>query len=79
MPNTTSTDSESQMARFGAAVKRAREERDISQTDFAELCNITTRHLRNIELGRAKASNRLYLRIAKHLGLDAEPVLRGAA
>lgn len=67
------------MVRFGAAVKRAREERDISQTDFAGQCNITTRHLRNIELGRAKASNRLYLRIAKQLGVDAESVLRGAA
>lgn len=67
------------MASFGAAVKRAREERDISQKDFAEQCNITTRHLRNIELGQAKASNRLYLRIAKNLGLDAESVLRGAA
>lgn len=78
MPNTTSAD-EAQRVSFGAAVKRAREEQDISQTDFAKQCSITTRHLRNIELGRAKASNRLYLRIAKQLGLDAEPVVRGAA
>lgn len=79
MPEQVSAEDEAEMARFGAAVKRAREERDISQTDFAEQINITTRHLRNIELGRAKASNRLYLRIAKSLGLDAESVLRGAA
>jgi transcriptional regulator with XRE-family HTH domain len=78
MPDRTSTE-EAALVRFGAAVKRAREELDISQKDFAEQCTITTRHLRNIELGRAKASNRLYLRIAKQLGLDAEPVLRGAA
>lgn len=79
MPERTSAEAEAEMVRFGAAVKRAREERDISQTAFAEQCSITTRHLRNIELGRSKASNRLYLRIAKNLGLDAESVLRGAA
>lgn len=79
MPKRSGGEAEAEMASFGAAVKRAREERDISQKDFAEQCNITTRHLRNIELGQAKASNRLYLRIAKNLGLDAESVLRGAA
>lgn len=79
MPERSGDEAETEMVRFGASVKRAREERDISQTDFAEQCSITTRHLRDIEYGRAKASNRLYLRIAKNLGLDAESVLRGAA
>lgn len=79
MPNTTSTDRSPDLVRFGAAVRAARENRNLSQARFAELCDITPRHLRNVEFGTAKASNRLYLQISKLLGIDAGSVLRRAA
>jgi transcriptional regulator with XRE-family HTH domain len=60
-------------------VREAREDRNLSQAQFAALCEITPRHLRNVEFGTAKASNRLYLHISKLLGIDAGPVLRRAA
>jgi len=79
MPNATSTDRDLDLVRFGAAVKLGRQGRDLSPEEFAAQVGITPRHLNNVESGRTKASNRLYLRIAKALQIDASAVLKDAS
>ena len=76
MPIATSTDEDVKRARFGAAVKLAREANDLGPAEFAKQMGITPRWLNNIEAGRTPASNRLYLRIAKALDMDASDVVR---
>jgi transcriptional regulator with XRE-family HTH domain len=78
MPNATTADRDRLVA-FGAAVKAARESRDMGQTETADLLGITARHLRNVETGRSRASNRLALRIQVLLAVDASDILRRAA
>lgn len=79
MQNATSADKDRDLVHFGAAVKLARQGRDLSPEEFAAQVGITPRHLNNVESGRTSASNRLYLRIARALQIDASAVLKDAS
>ena len=79
MTNSTSTDRDPVLVRFGASVRAARERAGKRQQDFAEEIGVTRRTISNIETGRERASNLLYWKVANALELDASDVVREQA
>ena len=54
---------------FGAALKRYRKARRMSQLDLALSCNVSTRHLSFLETGRARPSREMVLQLSASLVL----------
>lgn len=79
MTNSTGTDKDPALVRFGAAVRAARERGGKRQQDFAEEIGVTRRTISNIETGRERASNLMYWKVANALDLDASDVVREQA
>ena len=79
MTNSTGTDRDPALVRFGASVRAARERGGKRQQDFAEEIGVTRRTISNIETGRERASNLMYWKVANALDLDASDVVREQA
>lgn len=79
MTNTTGTDKDPALVRFGASVRAARERAGKRQQDFAEEIGVTRRTISSIETGRERASNLMYWKVANALELDASDVVREQA
>ena len=79
MTNSTGTERDPALVRFGATVRAARERTGQRQQDFAEVIGVTRRTISNIETGRERASNLLYWKVANALELDASDVIREQA
>lgn len=56
-----------QLKKFGAAIRAARLEREISQEDFAEMANIDRTYMSQIEGGKVNVSFQYITRISRAL------------
>jgi transcriptional regulator with XRE-family HTH domain len=54
-------------APFGVLLRRWRQRRRLTQMDFANAANSSTRHLSYLETGRAQPSREMVIRLAEHL------------
>lgn len=79
MTNSTGTDRDPALVRFGASVRAARERAGKRQQDFAEEIGVTRRTLSKIETGSERASNLLLGKVANALDLDASDVVQERA
>jgi transcriptional regulator with XRE-family HTH domain len=69
-----------ELARLGAAVRKLREERGLSQHEFAVAAGVGERRIRALEAGRLDPDYVLLVRLAKALGVRAGAlVLRAEA
>lgn len=60
---------------FISNIKRFRNERKMSQAEFAELCNVSTGTIGNIECGLSKPSFDLLLKMADVFGVHPSTLL----
>lgn len=60
----------------GAAIRRLREERDLSALDLAERVGIKRRSLYNIELGNKPAGLAVLVKIARELRVPVDRIIR---
>jgi transcriptional regulator with XRE-family HTH domain len=65
------------LARLGKRVRRLRQEKGLSQEDAAELAAIDSKHLQNIEGGRANVTFASLLGIARALGVRLSVLVEG--
>lgn len=56
-----------QVGTAGAALRRWRELRRLTQLELSGRCGVSTRHLSYVETGRARPSSRLVLHLCEHL------------
>ena len=63
----------------GAAIRRIREERELSALDLAERVGIRRRSLYNIELGNKPAGLAVLVRIARELNVKVNEILKDDA
>ena len=64
---------QTRLARFGLAVRTAREERKVSQQDLAQKLNMNKNTIMEIELGRSnpKAETIFFIAMELHVSIDA--------
>lgn len=60
---------------LGKRIKIARIRKDLSQEKTAEICNISSRHVSNIETGKTKPSLTTLIAIANALGVSIDEFL----
>lgn len=67
------------LIQFGTTLRTAREMAGKNQRTYAAEVGISEYHLRAIEAGRDRASNSMYWRICRPLGVDPTSVLKDGA
>lgn len=65
------------LMRFGEAVRKLRQERQISQEEFADLCGLHRTYISDIELGKRNVSLENIEKIAVALGVSISDLFRG--
>jgi len=61
---------------IGARIRKARVERGINQADLADMMDIATSHLSNIETGRSNFGIDILIKIAEALQVSTDEILR---
>lgn len=64
------------LMRFGEAVRKLRQERQISQEEFADLCGLHRTYISDIELGKRNVSLENIEKIAVALGISISDLFR---
>lgn len=62
---------------FGERVRRARQERNLSQEALAERCDLHWTYIGQVERGQRNLSLHNIIKIADGLGVDAGELVRG--
>ena len=65
------------LMRFGEAVRKLRQEKQISQEEFADLCGLHRTYISDIELGKRNVSLENIEKIAKALDLSISRLFEG--
>ncbi len=65
------------LMRFGEAVRKLRQERQISQEEFADLCGLHRTYISDIELGKRNVSLENIEKIAVALGISISDLFEG--
>lgn len=65
------------LMRFGEAVRKLRQERQISQEEFADLCGLHRTYISDIELGKRNVSLENIEKIAMALGISISDLFEG--
>ncbi len=60
---------------LGNRIRQIREEKNISQTDLGNMCNIERSNMNRIEAGNTNPSSYLLYQIAEKLGVEASELL----
>lgn len=60
---------------LGETIKTLREEIDLTPSELAAKCKVSSTHIADIERGKRNPSENLLQRIALHLNTDVEPLL----
>ncbi len=65
------------LMRFGEAVRKLRQERQISQEEFADLCGLHRTYISDIELGKRNVSLENIEKIAMALAISISDLFEG--
>ena len=65
------------LMRFGEAVRKLRQERQISQEEFADMCGLHRTYISDIELGKRNVSLENIEKIAVALGISISDLFEG--
>lgn len=65
------------LMRFGEAVRKLRQEKQISQEEFADLCGLHRTYISDIELGKRNVSLENIEKIAKALDIPISRLFEG--
>lgn len=65
------------LMRFGEAVRKLRQEKQISQEEFADLCGLHRTYISDIELGKRNVSLENIEKIANALGISISRLFEG--
>lgn len=65
------------LMRFGEAVRKLRQEKQISQEEFADLCGLHRTYISDIELGKRNVSLENIEKIAKALDISISRLFEG--
>ncbi len=65
------------LMRFGETVRKLRQERQISQEGFADLCGLHRTYISDIELGKRNVSLENIEKIAVALGISISDLFEG--
>lgn len=60
---------------FGSALKKLRIEKELTQSQFAELLGISTSYLKNLENSQRYPSHAMFERIIRYLNLSADTII----
>lgn len=60
---------------FGSTLKELRKERELTQSQFAELLGISTSYLKNLENSQRNPSHKMFERIVRYLNLSADTII----
>ena len=63
---------------IGKRIKSARQEKHLSQMQFAELINVSTPYLSDIENGKKQIGIEIFIRITEALNVSADWLLRAS-
>ena len=61
---------------IGARIRNARKEHKLTQTEFAEILDISVSHMSEIETGRTNFGVDIFMRITETLQVSADSLLR---
>ena len=64
------------LKQIGSRIKKARKDKNISQIDFADMVQISTSHLSDIENGKTNIGLDIFIRITESLQVSADWLLQ---